>query len=459
MSALTDEIRWFDRVEFRRLMVLMLPLYIGNLAQMGMGVIDTIVAGRAGAVQLAGVGLGASVSAPIMVSLGALLTIIAPMVARLRGAGQERNIGLLLNNAKLLAFILMLAEVGCLLVASQVFPLITDDAEMAATARAYVLIMILAVPASVMIRVLQGNFEGYGKMRPEMVLSLLALAANIPADYAMVLGWGPIPAMGGAGCAVATVLMLWLLCLGELVWMYLLKRHRPQVLQMFTWRRAEIRLFCRILKLGFPLAVAALCEMSFFCVVTLVIAPLGAIAVAAQQVAINVSAVAFMLPLSLGIATSIRAAYHVGARDKASFDAMLHTVIFFMYTVMAAVIIVLISFRSAIIGIYTDDVAIVAIAQTLVVLCAVYQLSDATQALASGLLRGCHDTTPITWTNICSYWLVGFPLACILIRTDWIVPAMGAAGAWVSFIVSLTLTAVILTSRFIYTRRKIFSKR
>ena len=93
----------------------------------------------------------------------------------------------------------------------------------------------------------------------------------------------------------------------------------------------------------------------------------------------------------------------------------------------------------------------------LLVMCSIYQLPDAHQALMSGLLRGCHDTKAITWVNMFSYWVIGFPLACILIRTDWLVPALGAMGAWVSFVVALTITAVLLSWRFMLARKRIFS--
>ena len=113
MSALLNKL--VDFRELKRLLVLMLPLYMANLLNMGMGVVDTIVAGKAGPEQLAGVALGTSVTVPIMVAVGAVLTIVGPMISRLRGAGCEGKVGLLLNNAKLLSVVLMAVEVGALL--------------------------------------------------------------------------------------------------------------------------------------------------------------------------------------------------------------------------------------------------------------------------------------------------------------------------------------------------------
>lgn len=445
-----------DKDELKRLLVLMLPLYIANLMNMGMGVVDTIVAGQAGPEQLAGVALGSSVTVPIMVAVGAVLTIIGPMVSRLRGAGCEGKVGLLLNNAKLLALMLMFVEVVALLAAVLVFPLVSDDAVMVQVATDYLYFLVFCVPASVMLRCLQGHFEGYGHTRPAMLIAFVGLLLNIPLNFVFVFGWGVIPAMGGAGTGLTTTLIHYLMMGAMLLLMVLYPRYRRNMVQMWANRPPEWRVVRDIFSKGLPLGVASLCEMTFFCVITLVIAPLGALAVGAHQVAINVSAVLFMFPLSLSIATSIRSAYHVGARDKLRFDALLRTSITFMLAVILSLALLTICFRREIISLYTDELPIIELASGLLLICAVYQLSDALQALMSGLLRGCHDTQAITWVNMFSYWVIGFPLACILIRTDWIVPAMGPAGAWVSFVVSLTITAVLLSLRFLRVRKQVF---
>lgn len=446
-----------DKGELKRLLVLMLPLYIANLMNMGMGVVDTIVAGQAGPEQLAGVALGSSVTVPIMVAVGAVLTIIGPMISRLRGAGSEGKVGLLLNNAKLLAFILMAVELAALFAGVTVFPLVSDDEVMVQVATDYLYFLMLCVPASVMLRCLQGHFEGYGHTRPAMIIAFIGLLLNIPMNYAFVFGWGPIPAMGGAGTGLTTAVIHYMMMVALLVLMAVYPRYRRNITQMWTNRRADWRVVREIFYKGLPLGVASLCEMTFFCVVTLVIAPLGALAVGAHQVAINVSAVLFMFPLSLSIATAIRSAYHVGARDKERFDALLRTSITFMLVVILSLATLTIIFRREIISLYTDELPIIDLASGLLFLCAVYQLSDALQALMSGLLRGCHETQAITWVNMFSYWVIGFPLACILIRTDWIVPAMGPAGAWVSFVVALTITALLLSWRFACARKRVFA--
>ena len=444
------------REELKRILALMIPLYLANLMNIGMGVIDTIVAGRAGTADLAAVALGCSVTAPIMVSVGAILSILGPMVSRLLGEGAERRVGALLCSAKALAIVLMGVELAFLYAGSLIFPLVTDSPQLAAEAKQYLYYVMLAVPASLLMRVVQGCWEGYSQTRPAMVICLLGLLLNIPLNYACVFGWWGFPALGGAGCGLATAIVHWVMCAGLTGLMLLSERHRPLALQMLAWRAPLIALCKRIFRLGLPLGVASLCEMSFFCVVTLIIAPLGELMVSAQQIAINISAVLYMFPLSLSIAVSIRAAFHIGAKDKQAFDALVRVTMRFMYTITLCFMVAAIIWRTDIIRLYTSDALVISTAAGLVVLCALYQVSDATQALMSGLLRGCHDTAVITWVNIGSYWLLGFPLSVILVRTDWILPAMGPAGAWWSFIISLTVTALLLYHRFRVIRRRVF---
>ena len=451
--------RWIDTHELKRLMALMFPLYIANLLHMGMGVTDTLVAGWKGEQELASVAMGFSIAGTIMIATGAVLTILSAMISRLRGAGAEGKTGLFLNNGKALAVCLTVFELAVIYAASFLFQYTTDNETLAAQAQLYAWYVMLGVPANLLMRVIMANFEGYGQTRPAMIVSLFGLLLNIPINYTLVFGCGPFPALGGPGCGLATAIITWGMALMMLALMLGSRQHRNRAKQMLALRKPEWGLVRHILKLGIPIGVASLCEMSFFSLVTLVIAPLGETAVSSQQVAINVSGIIFMLPLSLGIAASIRAAYHVGGQRQAAFNAMLRTLLTVTYSLVILLMVATICLREKIVSLYTDSAEIISTASVLLVYCAIYQIADATQAIMSGLLRGCHDTAIITWSNITTYWLVGFPLACILIRTDWIVPAMGPAGAWVSFIVALSLAAVILTGRFLYTRKRVFSAR
>ena len=437
----------------------MLPLYIGNLMQLGMGVTDNIAAGHAEPGDLAAVGLATSLVFPVMVGIGTILSIASAMISRLRGAGCEGKAGLLLNNAKTLALLLLPVEWVLLFCGSFVFDYVMDDPAIVRTAQWYVWFIMLGIPANLLFRLAQAHFEGFGKTRPAMIFSTVGVVVNIPLNYLFVFGKCGMPKLGGAGCGLASTLIIWMMALGMTGMLLLSRRYRPAALQWLAPRRPQPRQLLSILRLGFPLGLASFCEMSFFAAVTFIIAPLGTLAVEAQQVAISLSGTIFMLPLSIGVAASIRAAYHYGAQDARRFDALVNTGVITCLCGVFVLFCCTIIFREAIVQLYTNDSAVAALAAHLLLYCAVYQFSDGLQALFSGLLRGCQDTAVITWTCLGSYWLVGFPLACLLIRTDYLVPSMGAAGAWVSFIVCLTLTAVVLVLRFRHTRRRLFEKK
>ncbi len=450
--------RIFDWQELKQSLVIMFPLYIAYLMNTGMSLIDTLVAGKAGETNLAGVAIGSSVCWPTIISTGAVLTIIGPMISRYLGEGTKGKIGALLCQSKLIAGVIALVSILMLWGLSHIFPYVSDDPETIRIATGYVYAMMWGVPATIMMRVFSGYFEGHHQTRPAMLMSILGLILNFPLNWAFVFGWGPIPAMGGIGCGIATSVITWFITLGMLAIMLLSKRHRDNGWHLLALHRPDWRVCQPVLRMGFPIGVAILCEMTFFCAIGLVIAPLGNTAMSAQQVAITLSGSLFMLPLSLSVAASIRASFHIGAGQETKFRNLVSTLLITTTCLSLFVMTSLYLLRYPILEQFTDSPAIIEIAQLLLILCGIYQLPDALQALFAGLLRGCHDTKILSSVNICSYWVIGFPLSYTLIRTDWIVPAMGPAGAWVSFIVSLSLTSILLGLRFYRTQCKIFPK-
>ncbi len=446
----------FDLHELKRTLVIMFPLYIAYLMNTGMGLIDTLVAGKAGEANLAGVAIGSSICWPTIISMGSILTIIGPMISRLRGEGNATKIGALLSNGKLLAGVISVFAILILWGLTNIFPYVTDDPETFNIATGYVYCMMLGIPATILMRVLSGYFEGHNQTRPAMLMASLGLILNFPLNWIFVFGWGPIPAMGGVGCGLATSIISWFVTIGMVLIMLFARNHRAAAKYMLAPHRPQLADCWRIARMGVPIGVAVFCETTFFCAISLVIAPLGNTQVSAHQVALTISACIFMMPLALSVAASIRSSYHIGAGSKIKFKNLVSTLMittlvmaFFSMTVLAL-------FRFQILAQFTDSPAIVAIAQHLLILCGIYQIPDAIQALFAGLLRGCHDTKILSTANICSYWLIGFPLSYVLIRTDWIVPAMGSAGAWTSFIVALSITSLLLGLRFYQTQCKIF---
>jgi MATE family multidrug resistance protein len=195
-------------------------------------------------------------------------------------------------------------------------------------------------------------------------------------------------------------------------------------------------------------------EVALFAVVAVMLAPLGALTVAAHQIALNVSSLIFMLPLSIGLALAIRIGFLIGEgrhnhTKKAYWAAMLLAVSMVVFTASTILL-----FNDQIASIYSGEKAVITAAASLLILAALFQFSDAIQVVSANALRGYKDTKAMLIISFISYWLVGFPVGVMLGLTDMLVPRMAAAGFWIGFITGLSVAAVLL-----FMRVKVIQKR
>lgn len=200
-----------------------------------------------------------------------------------------------------------------------------------------------------------------------------------------------------------------------------------------------------ILKVGFPIAAAMFCEVTLFSLVSILLAPLGAVTVAAHQIALNFSSMVFMLPLSLGIAATISVGNYLGEKQPGNAKVASTSAIVLGVMLSCITAVITIVFREHIAEIYTDDLNAIQIATTLMLIAAVYQVSDSIQVIAAGSLRGYKKTGVVFFITLFSYWCVGMPIGYTLALTDLIVPAMGPLGFWLGFVSGLTTAAILLS--------------
>lgn len=169
--------------------------------------------------------------------------------------------------------------------------------------------------------------------------------------------------------------------------------------------------------------------------------------VAGHQIALNFSSLIFVIPLSLGVATSIRIGFSLGQKkvDEAQTAAYTGLVLGLFFSAITAML--TITFRHPIALLYNDTPAVVMMATQLMLLAAIYQCSDAVQVIGSGVLRGYKDTRSIFFITFTAYWIIGLPIGYLLALTDVVVPRMGPAGFWTGFIIGLTASAIMMMSR------------
>ncbi len=308
--------------ELGRLVRLGTPVVLAQLALMGMGVVDTLFAGRVSAEDLAGVALGGNVLWPTLLLLMGALMALTPNVAQLHGAGRTHEIGELVRQGEWLALVLAVPAVWVLSHGGVVYRLVGADAAILPYAVAYLDWVRLGVPAILLFVVGRYLCDGLGDTRPAMVVTGVAFLLNAFLDWVFVFGRLGAPALGGPGCGLATALVLWfeLLAMAAFV---CLRRYREPTRLFERFSPPDPRRLAALVRLGVPIGLASFFEVAAFSIVTLLVARLGAVAVAAQQIAFSINGILFMIPMSLGMAATIRIGHHLGAgrRDDARHTA------------------------------------------------------------------------------------------------------------------------------------------
>lgn len=441
-----------------KIIPLAIPAIISNLANVGMGAVDTIIAGKVSGVDMASVALGGSVFWPVQLFACGILMILGPIISNLRGKRNVSRVGFFMSNGFWIVAILSILTVTALYFLRGIFPLITDDVRMQTIASNYLTFMLWGVPANLFYVALRSLNEGMNMTRPAMFVGIIGLLVNIPANIIFVFGYAGMPQLGGAGCGLATSIVFFVQLVAMALMVYYHPRHRSYRKQLLVVRRPAFDTLKMILKLGAPVGFSMLCEVLMFCVASLIIAPFGYVAVGSLQIAGNVGGLLFMIPLSIGLAASIRVAYYSGKKDKAGINAVIRCTYQLVSIIILINIIILLALRVPIVELYNKEPEILAMAGGLMFLVILYQLPDNLQVVSIGLLRGFRDTYSITIITFVSYWVVGFPICVILARTDWIVPMMGPYGILIGIICGLVAASFLLITRVISTRKKEMKK-
>jgi MATE family multidrug resistance protein len=299
------------------------------------------------------------------------------------------------------------------------------------------------VPGAFIFIVTRAFSEAVSMTRPVMLVSFLALAANVFGNYVFMYGHLGMPRLGAVGTGVATACVWWLKALAMTMFIKTQPAYRRyQPFARFEFAKGAPLL--ELLRLGLPIAVSLFMEGSCFAIASLLIGRLGVEAVAGHQVALNFASYMFMVPLGISIAISVRVGQACGARNlvaarrTAAIGA--HLCALFMTGAAAAMVLV----PQVIVSCYTPDQAVQPIAIRLLGVAALFQIFDGLQVAGAGALRGLKDTKVPMLITTAAYWVIGLPtgawlgLGCNL----------GAAGFWYGFCAGLAFAAAALNWRF-----------
>ena len=434
------------KTEARMLLVLAAPIVTAQLAQQALSFVDTVMAGRVSATDLAGVAVGGSIWGPIFLFLYGVLLALTPMVAQLHGAGKTDETGPLARRGIVVALPLALFAILLLRNAGFVFTRMQVDPQIAAISIGYLKALSWGVPAIALFFLLRNLSEGLGLVRPSMVIGLASIPVNVAGNYVFIYGKLGMPAMGGVGCGWASAISLWFMCGCMLLTIWRIRKYNMTHFFDLAKRHGSEGA-TQLIRLGFPIGLCLLVEASIFALIALFLAPLGALAVASHQITLNYSSLIFMIPLSISTAITIRVGHAIGKQrfDRARLVSITGLTLNSSIALVTALLTLI--FADDIAEIYTHDPRVIAIAVGLLYLNAFYQLSDAFQVGAAAALRGYKDTRVPLLMIVFAYWVIGLPLGYSLALTDFWGTPLGAKGFWISLIVGLSIAAVLLGTR------------
>lgn len=433
--------------EWRALIRLGMPILIAQMAQMANGFVDTIMAGNASAYDLAGVGIGVSFWVPLSLFFVGVLGALQPIISQHLGARQVPFIAPVAWQGIYIALLGSIGMMALLWGAMPVVELFKPEPETARIVDGYLKAFVWGVPFLLLLTALRGFTDGVGHTRVFMMFSLFSTLCNIPLNYIFIYGKLGFPAMGGIGCGWATTLSNLLALLAMVTYLTRSQDYKPFAFfsHIAKWQWPLVQ---QVLRLGLPIGFTLFVEVSMFCAIALFLAPLGAQTVAAHQMVLNATSMAFMVPLSLGMAVLLRVSFLVGERayDRAQLVAKSSLVFALLIACVNAPI--LFFGREFIAGIYTNEPSVIHIAKQLFMLAAIFQIVDVLQVVAVNALRGYKDTTIPMWIILFAFWGLCLPLGCALAYTDWLTPEpLGAHGYWLALTLGLAVAAALLSWR------------
>ncbi len=432
----------------RATLVLGLPLIGSHLAQMALHVTDTVLLGWYGVHELAAVVLGSSMFYVIFVFGSGFAQAVMPMVAQSMGRGDEGQVrrdtrmGLWLSMGfGLLTYPLFWWSEPLLLGLGQ-------EADVARLGQDFLRLAGLGMIPALMVMAIKGYLAALERTQVVLWVTLAAVLVNAALGYALIFGHWGAPEMGvrGAGLASLTVQILTAgLLLAYAGWLPALRRFH--LLQRF-WRMDRGAL-ASVFRMGWPIGVTALAESGLFSATAIMMGWIGAIPLAAHGIALEVTSLTFMAHLGLSNAATVRAGRAHGAGDAQGLRDGAKAAIGLSVLIGLVNIVLMVVFATPIIGVFLDMAKpasgdILAYGVMLLMFAALFQMADAMQVMALGLLRGMHDTrVPMIMATV-SYWIIGMPAGYLLGFTL----GLGGGGLWLGLVIGLTFAAVTMMWRF-----------
>jgi MATE family multidrug resistance protein len=415
----------------------------GQLGQVLVNLVDNLMVGRLGPASLASVSFGLAIFSSFYVFAMGISFAITPLVSEADGAGDKPEISRIIKHGLLVNGVFAIICIAVILTGLPVLHHLGQDPLVAELASGYLYYVAMSLLPFMLFQALKCFSDGMSETMPAMLIIITGNVLNVILNYGLIFGNYGMPEMGVAGAALASLIARTFMLVAMFVILYYWK-DLWSYLSACNWRMYQRKIFNKIANMGIPTSLQMFFEVSAFAGASVIMGTISAEAQAAHQIAINLASITFMTCLGLAIASTIRVGNQLGKKNyhklrDAGVSALIQTVGMMIVTAVFFSL-----FRHQLPYLYLDDPTTVGIASLLLLMAAIFQVPDGIQVTALSALRGLQDLRIPTIITFVCYWMVAIPMSYAGAHY-W---GWGPVGVWIGLIVGLTLSAILMTRRF-----------
>ena len=413
---------------FIDLLILSIPLFIGNLGHTLIGATDVLVVAKYNIDALAAISIANSILFTIFILGIGIVCAVSILLSNMRGAGQKTKkylLSTLFFSCLAALFFTIVCYCTKFFVAEMGF-----EAHIVPYIEQYIALVSFSMLGMFLFEGIKQFLQSYEIVNFPNSLLIFSVVLNLIFDVAFVFGFGFIPSLGSQGAAIATTLVRSLMGLTMLIYIFRFIDFKAPI--DFSYMK-------QIVRIGTPIGLALLLEFLAFNIITILVGRESALLAAVHSILVTISSATFMFPLSIATATSVKVAYYYGAKKVDEIRNFIASSTIMSLGLMIIISLVLLLFPRQIISLFTDDVEVLRIILPIISVVAAYQIFDGLQVVMGGVLKGFKMTKFVSGAVLAGYWFVGMPVAVILV---WKM-GLSLQGYWIALAVSLCVMGVV----------------
>ena len=422
---------------------LALPISIGQLGHIMLGVVDSIMVGRVGSAPLAASSLVNGIFFLVLVIGIGISMASTPLIAMAKGANKFIQCGEILSHSIVVNFSFAIIMSGLIYSSSFLIPFLNQPNEVVKEAIPYLMVLSGSVLPFIIFQSYRQFLEGLSKPNAPMVIAILANLLNAFLNWIFIFGKFGLPPLGLLGAGIATTITRWVMALSLML--YTLQHKSVKIYEPhLKFTGLKFQLIKKLINIGLPSGFQYFLEVGAFTFAAIMMGWLGKASLAAHQIAINLASITYMIILGISAAGTIRVGTAAGKQNVNDVRKAGYTTMGLSVSLMFCFGITFILFKNYLPAFYINEKQVIEIASQLLVVAALFQIFDGLQASSISVLRGLTDTKIPMLISFASYWLIGIPIAMLL----GFYFSLGATGIWIGLLISLSLLGSIMLVRF-----------